>query len=315
MTDAYHTPVLAGEVVRLLNPQPGHTVVDATAGGGGHALLLGQRLAPDGVLVVVDQDREALEATRARLHDLSPTIIPIQGNFRNLPALLDQHGIGMVHGVLLDLGVSSHQLDAGERGFSFRTDAPLDMRMDPTRGVPASELLNETDARELTRILSEWGEERWAARIARFIVEARNTQPVRTTGELADLVKAAIPRKAWPPDIHPATRTFQAIRIAVNDELGALEEGLEGAVSRLQPGGRIAVIAYHSLEDRIVKHAFQRFAGRCQCPPGLPVCRCGARRIVEIITRKPVLPDQIEVRQNPRARSARLRAAERVEEF
>ncbi len=312
MNRPYHVPVLAGEVVRWLDPQPGHIVVDATAGGGGHSLLLGQKIAPDGVLVAIDQDPAALVATQAKLHDLSPTIIPIQGNFRRIAELLDTHAIPGANGILLDLGVSSHQLDAGYRGFSFRQDAPLDMRMDPSGDVSARHLLAQADESEISRILLEWGEERWAVRIARFIVEAREKRPIETTGDLVEVVKAAVPRKAWPRDIHPATRTFQALRIAVNDELGALEEGLEGAISKLLPAGRLAVIAYHSLEDRIVKRTFLRLSGRCQCPPDRPACECGARREVEVVTRKPVTPGDEEIRENPRSRSAKMRVAERV---
>lgn len=312
MSANYHIPVLVDEVVRLLNPQPGQTLVDGTVGGGGHALRLGERLQPGGTLIAIDQDPEALEAARVRLQHLSLTIMCVSGNFRKMPELLDAQGVSEVDGILLDLGVSSHQLEAGARGFSFRVDAPLDMRMNPTIGRTAARLLAESDEREIARILWEYGEERWAARIAKRIVERRAREPVATTKQLADLVSATIPKRAQPRDIHPATRTFQALRIAVNDELSALEEALAGGVPRLKPGGRFAVIAYHSLEDRIVKQTFARLSGRCQCPSGLPVCRCGARRTVEIITRKPVTPTEAEVRQNPRARSAKLRVAEKI---
>ncbi len=310
----YHRPVMAAEVVEYLDPQPGQAIVDGTAGGGGHALLLGERLGPQGTLVLIDRDPEALEAAKSRLDPLEVRKVLIHGNFRRLPGLLDSVGFGLVDGVLLDLGISSHQLDVGERGFSFRTDAPLDMRMDPSSGEPASDLIARLDRKELTRIMRDYGEERWAARIAEFIERERGANPIRTTMQLADIVKAAIPRKAWPRDIHPATRVFQALRLAVNDELGALEEAIDGVVTRLSVGGRIAVISYHSLEDRIVKRAFLRYSGRCQCPPGLPECRCGARRLLNTLTRKPVVPGEIEIRENPRARSAKLRVAERVKD-
>jgi 16S rRNA (cytosine1402-N4)-methyltransferase len=312
MTRPYHTPVLAAEVVRFLEPRPGQTIVDGTLGGGGHAVLLGERLQPDGRLIVIDQDPEALAAAQDRLSSLNLVIIPIRGNFRDLPAILDGCGVREMHGLLLDLGVSSHQFDAGERGFSFRSDHPLDMRMNPEGGETAADLLARLDEREITRILWEYGEERWAKRIAQFIVEGRAMAPVRSTKQLADLVSRAIPRKAHPPDTHPATRTYQSLRIAVNDELNALQEALDGGISRLAVGGRIAVISYHSLEDRIVKQTFAKMSGRCQCPPKLPICQCGATKTLEILTRKPVVATDHEVNENPRARSAKLRAARRV---
>ena len=305
----YHVPVLAGEVVRLLDPGPQDTVVDCTAGGGGHARLLADRLDANGKLVAIDQDPAALEATRQNLQDSLPLVVVVQSNMRRLAALLDSIGVVGVNRVLLDLGVSSRQFDEPERGFSFRFDAPLDMRMNPEDGIPASELLIRLPERELTRIIREYGEESWAARIARLIKLA---EPIETTGQLAEVVKSAIPRKVWPREIHPATKTFQALRIAVNDELNALQETLDQAIQRLLVGGRIAVISYHSLEDRIVKQTFLRYSGRCQCPPQLPECRCGAVKQVEIITKKPVIPDAVEVARNPRARSAKLRVAERV---
>ena len=312
MRSAYHEPVLPAEVVGLLDPKPGQTFVDSTVGGGGHSALIGERLGLNGTLVAIDQDREALAASLNKLYDLSPKIVFIHGNFRNLRALLVAHGIGAVDGILFDLGVSSHQLDSGERGFSFRVEAPLDMRMESSAGVPASELLARLDRTGIEQILREWGEERWAARIAQFIDERRKGQPILTTSDLAAVVEAAIPRKAWPTDIHPATRTFQALRIAVNDELSAVQEGIRAGVEMLKIGGRIAVISFHSLEDRIVKQSFLRLSGRCQCPPRLPECRCGARQVVRILTRKPVTASEEEKKRNPRSRSAKLRVAERT---
>lgn len=312
MSRPYHLPVLADEVVHFLRPRPGCTVVDGTAGGGGHALLLSEMLQPNGTLILVDQDPEALLEVRIRLEKCEITIKYCHGNFRCVRSLLAEHSVAKVDGILLDLGVSSHQLDAAERGFSFRRDAPLDMRMDATSGEPASELLARLSEREIAQMLLELGEERWAARIAQFIVRERQQTPILTTAHLARIVAAAIPKSAQPPDTHAATRTFQALRIAVNDELSALEEGLNGGVESLANGGRIAVISYHSLEDRIVKKAFTRLAGACQCPPGLPVCMCGAKQTVRIVTRKPIVPSDDEIRRNPRARSAKMRVAEKI---
>jgi 16S rRNA (cytosine1402-N4)-methyltransferase len=226
--------------------------------------------------------------------------------------LLREAGITEVAGLLLDLGVSSHQLDAADRGFSFRADAPLDMRMNAASGETAAELVARSTERELTRILQEYGEERWAARIARFIAEERGRKAITTTAQLASLVSAAIPKPAQPRDTHPATRTFQALRIAVNDELAALEQILQDGAGLLARGGRIAVISYHSLEDRIVKRGIARLTGKCECPPGLPVCRCGSTQVLRTVTRKPITPSEGEIRTNPRARSAKLRVAERV---
>jgi 16S rRNA (cytosine1402-N4)-methyltransferase len=300
------------EVVRLLNPQPAQIFVDGTVGGGGHARRIGERLVPGGTLVAIDRDREALAAAREVLDPLPLTVRYIHGNFRDLPALLEEAGIRTVHGIVLDLGVSSHQLDTPGRGFSFREDAPLDMRMDTTRGETAADLLARLDEPSLSRILLEYGEERWAARIARFILERRESEPIVTTGQLADLVRRAIPKGAHPRNIHVATRTFQALRLAVNGELEALQQALEGGVVRLAIGGRIAVLSYHSLEDRIVKQMFAWLGGKCRCPPGLPICRCGAKKSVRIVTRKPILPNEAEIAQNPRARSAKLRVVERI---
>lgn len=312
MTRPYHVPVLAEAAAQWLRPQPGQTFVDATAGGGGHARLLAQRLAPGGTLALIDRDPEALAAAGSALEGADVRTIAIHGNFREIAALLRSHSIERVEGALFDLGVSSHQLDAPERGFSFRADAPLDMRMDPTQGETAAQLLERMDEREIAQALYEYGEERWAARIARFIVEERRREPLKTTMQLAQLVQRAIPKAAQPKDIHAATKVFQALRILVNDELGALKEALSQTISLLAPGARMAVISYHSLEDRIVKETFLRLAGRCACPPGLPVCACGARSVIRILTRKPVIPDTAEIARNPRSRSARLRVAEKL---
>lgn len=314
MTAPYHIPVLADEVIHYLQPVPGAIHIDGTLGGGGHAQLIGERLVPGGTLVVIDRDPSALQEAQSRLAILSVNLISIHGNFRDIPRLLTERNISMVDGVLLDIGVSSHMFDVPERGFSFRTDAPLDMRMDPTTGETAAELIARSDEKELCRIFTEYGEERWAVRVARFLVDRRSREPIESTAQLVDVVMGAIPKGAQSKDIHPATRIFQALRIAVNDELGALQDALNGAVAMLAPGGRLAVVSYHSLEDRIVKRSFVRYSGRCECPPGLPMCFCGAKQIIKIITKKPVIPCDEEIRQNPRARSARLRVVEKLPE-
>jgi 16S rRNA (cytosine1402-N4)-methyltransferase len=314
MTRPYHVPVLAEAVTEWLRPESGQTFVDATAGGGGHARLLAQRLAPGGTIALIDRDPEALTAAQNALAGADVRVIAIHGDFREIASLLRSRSIERVEGALFDLGVSSHQLDEPGRGFSFRADAPLDMRMDPTRGETAAQILERMEEREIAKALYEYGEERWAARIARFIVEERRSRPLTTTLQLAILVQRAIPKEAHPKDIHAATRVFQALRILVNDELGALRQALTQTITLLASGARIAVIAYHSLEDRIVKETFLRLAGRCACPPGLPVCVCGARSVIRILTRKPVVPDPAEIAGNPRSRSARLRVAEKLQD-
>lgn len=311
MTSQYHVPVLLEAVLRWLQPRPGATIVDATLGGGGHSEALARALAPTGILIALDQDPEALAEAGRRLDGL-PGFRPVRGNFGDLSGLLDQQGVGQVDGVLMDLGVSSHQLDQAERGFSFRHDAPLDMRMDLQGGTTAADLVAELAESDLESTIREYGEERHARRIARRIVQEREREPILTTGRLARIVEAALPPPARHGRIHPATRTFQALRIAVNDELGALQRGLEAAVERLAPGGRVVVISYHSLEDRIVKTTFRRGEGECTCPPRVPFCQCQPLRLLRVLTRRPVEPDEGEIAANPRARSARLRAAERV---
>lgn len=307
----YHVPVLLEAALRWLNPRPGATIVDATLGGGGHSEALARALAPDGTLIAIDQDPEALEEAGRRLAG-QPGFRPLRGNFGDLQGLLDRHGVGKVDGVLMDLGVSSHQLDQAERGFSFRHDAPLDMRMDLQGGTTAAELVAELSEADLETTIRDYGEERFARRIARRIVQEREKEPILTTGRLARVVESAVPPPARHGRIHPATRTFQALRIAVNDELGVLQRGLDAAVERLAPGGRVVVISYHSLEDRIVKTTFRRYEGECTCPPRVPFCQCNPLRVLKVLTRKAVEPDEGEIAANPRARSARLRAAERV---
>lgn len=280
-------------------------VVDGTLGLGGHS----ERLLEAGDRVIgIDRDPRALARARERLARFGDAFTAVQGNFRNVRAILDEFGVERVDGVLVDLGVSSLQLDTAERGFSFRLPGPLDMRMGPD-AESVRELLDRVDEAELRRILYEWGEERWAPKIAKAILA--NSDRLETTTDLARVVAEAIPRGAWPKGIHPATRTFQALRIAVNDEMGALEEFLEAIPSLLAKGGRAVVISFHSLEDRAVKRAFAELAHPCRCPPGLPICGCGAAEW-KLLTRKVVRPDEEEVSRNPRARSARLRAVERL---
>lgn len=309
-----HEPVLLNEVLEMLRPQPGEIFVDCTTGVGGHSLEIASRINPHGRLVAIDRDREALAAARRRLQQFAETVVFVQDNFRHLKNILAALGLDYVDGILLDAGVSSHQLDEGERGFSYHADAALDMRMDRSSGITAAQLVNESSSEELTRIIRDFGEELWARRIAEFIVTRRQRGgPIRTTGELVEIIKAAIPAKARRHGNHPARRTFQALRIAVNDELAALEQALDDALLVLRPGGRLAVITFHSLEDRLVKKKLQRAAGCCQCPPGLPQCSCGWKQQALILTGKALRPTAEEVARNPRARSARLRAAVKVQ--
>ena len=314
-----HEPVMLAECLEYLAPAPGGTFVDATLGLGGHAVALLERVGPGGTVVGVDRDPEALRRAEARLRaacgEWSWTGCPVRTahtDFRHLGDTLDRLGIEAADGFLLDLGVSSMQLDVGARGFSFRSEGPLDMRMDPTRGDSAADLVNALPEEELARVLWQYGEERYSRRIARRIVERRRGAPLRTTRDLEEAVWGAYPPNERHGRLHPATRTFQALRIRVNDELAAIEPALTAAAERLAPGGRIVVLAYHSLEDRIVKRTFEYLAGRCRCPRELPVCACGAAERVKILTRKPLEPTEAEVERNPRARSARLRAVERL---
>jgi 16S rRNA (cytosine1402-N4)-methyltransferase len=318
--NAYHIPVLLAECVALLQPAPGKVMLDATLGGGGHSAALAQALGPDGTLIGLDCDPEALAAAETRFAALRPdsTIILIQTPFGKLEtALRDDLRTRnlLLDGVLFDLGVSSHQLDA-PRGFSFRRDEPLSMQMNPNDRDGAAELLAKISERELERILLEYGEERWARRIAQTIVKRRDGgERFETTAQLAAAAEQAVPRAAWPRDIHVATRTFQALRIAVNDELGELMAGLDAAIARLAPGGRIAVISYHSLEDRIVKQTFATAAGKTPSAPGSsPAAFLPPERepTLTLLTRKPILASDVEIARNPRARSAKLRAAERL---
>jgi 16S rRNA (cytosine1402-N4)-methyltransferase len=307
----YHIPVMRDEVIAVLNPQPGQTLLDCTVGGGGHAFALAERLGAGGRLIGLDQDPDALAAAGRRLAMFGERVLLRQARFDALGLILNELGIDTIDGALFDLGVSSYQLDTPARGFSFKDpEALLDMRMNPAAGGPtAADLLNRLTERELATLIRENSDEHWAARIARFAAERREAAPYRTVGQLVDTVHAAIPVRARPDDKHAATRTFQALRIAVNEELTVLGHALESAVDRLAKGGTIAALSYHSLEDRIVKQRFARLSGR---GPGEDVYGTPPAAIVHLLTRKAQEPDPVEVAANPRARSARLRAARKI---
>ena len=307
-----HIPVFLDEAVAYLKIEKSGTYVDGTLGGAGHALAISRQLDSGGWLIGIDRDPEAIERARQKLNAVQARVTLVHDDFRNLAAILDDLGISAINGAVFDLGVSSYQLDDPYRGFSYQHPADLDMRMDPTRSLTAYDIVNKSSAAELSKILLEYGEERWSKRIAQFIISARERAPVTTTEQLTEIIKAAIPAAARREGPHPARRTFQALRIAVNDELEALRSGLNAAIEHLTVGGRIAVISFHSLEDRIVKETFLRAVRRCSCPVSFPVCVCGNKPILKLITRKPVLPSAEEVSLNPRSRSARLRVAERI---
>lgn len=305
---------MADEVLRYLEPHRGGIYLDGTLGGGGHARLILEATAPDGILVGLDRDAAALAAAQASLAAFGARVLLRQGNFADMAAHLDQLGIAGLDGILLDLGVSSHQLDTPQRGFSFREEGPLDMRMNRGEGVSAARVLAEAELDELKRIFREYGEERWAGRIAREIVASRDRQPILTTLQLAELICRVVPGGRAPQRIHPATRIFQALRIHVNGELDNLRIGLDAAWRRLRAGGRLVVISFHSLEDRIVKQAFRALATGCLCPPRLAVCACGHKPVARVITRRSVRAGETEITVNPRARSAVLRAMAKLPE-
>jgi 16S rRNA (cytosine1402-N4)-methyltransferase len=308
-----HLPVLAEEVIEMLQPAAGSLQIDATVGGGGHTERILEASDPDGRLLGIDADGAAIARVAQRLERFGDRLVLRQANFRELAAVAPDAGFGAVDGLLFDLGLSSFQLADTERGFGFRAGGPLDMRFDATRGVSAAELLATLDATELTALFRRFGEEPFAPRIARAIVEARRTAPITTAEELAALVERVAPRSApGRRRIHPATRVFQALRIAVNEELDALSEALAAAVDLLRPGGRLVVLSYHSLEDRIVKRFLDAERKGCICPPSVPVCVCGRTPRLRLVTRPSLTPTDAEIAANPRARSARLRAAERI---
>ena len=307
-----HRPVLLHECIEALAIRPDGIYLDGTLGRGGHSEEIAKRLSDKGRLLCVDRDRQALEEAGRRLAPWADRITFLHGNFADLDALMDRAGVAAADGMLFDLGVSSPQLDDPERGFSYMHDAPLDMRMDRDDALTAWTVVNQWPREELRRVLSQYGEERYAGPIAAAIDKARQKAPIETTGQLVEVIRGALPAAALREKQHPAKRSFQGIRIAVNDELASVSRMLQAAIPRLNPGGRLAVISFHSLEDRIVKSELAAAAKGCTCPPEFPVCVCGKTPQVKLVTRKPILPGEDELEENPRARSAKLRVAEKV---
>ena len=309
-----HKPVLLDECIEGLNIRPDGVYVDGTLGRAGHSREIAKRLTT-GRLICIDRDMAAIEAAQTRLADWMDRVTLIHSNFSELGEVLKEAGIAGVDGMLFDLGVSSPQLDDASRGFSYMQDAPLDMRMDVSAPLTAYEVVNTWSFEELRRILTEYGEERYSSRIAKAIVTVRETTPIETTLQLVDVIKSAMPSAALREKQHPAKRSFQAIRIAVNGELDALPPMLSAAVESLNPGGRLAVITFHSLEDRIVKQTMKELATGCTCPPNFPVCVCGNKPKIRLVSRKPIVSGEAELEENPRARSAKLRVAEKCDPF
>ncbi|MEF2964678.1 16S rRNA (cytosine(1402)-N(4))-methyltransferase RsmH [Paenibacillus sp. M1] len=316
----HHITVLKKEATEGLHIKPDGIYVDCTLGGGGHSSVILSQLTEEGRLIAFDQDDWALDNAKEHLSAYGERLTLVKSNFRHLEEKLlelawipRRNGVPQVDGILFDLGVSSPQFDEGERGFSYNADAPLDMRMDQSAGLTAREIVNEWPEREIARILFQYGEEKFSRRIAKVIAAKRLESPIETTGELVELIKEGIPAAARRTGGHPAKRSFQALRIAVNDELGALEEGLHAAVRCLAPGGRVSVITFHSLEDRICKQIFAGYVEKCTCPPDFPMCVCGGKGELKLINRKPLVPSDEELEQNPRARSAKLRVAEKLQ--
>ena len=307
-----HIPVLLGEVLEYLAPERGGTFVDGTLGGGGHAEAVLERLPESGRLIGIDRDWDAVHAAENRLRGYGARFTALHGNFFQMKSLLGEIGVTEANGILLDLGVSSHQLDTPERGFSYKTEAPLDMRMDTTAPLTAREVVNTYPQEALARVLWEYGEERFSRRIAEFICRARDKKPIETTLELAEIARSAIPAKYRNEPQHPARRTFQAIRIEVNGELRELDRAVEEACDLLQKGGRLCIITFHSLEDRIVKQAFKRFERPCTCPPSAPVCICGKEPKAKILTKKPLTASEEEAAENSRSNCAKLRCMEKI---
>ena len=314
--DFGHISVLLNETVESLNIRPDGIYVDGTLGGGGHAYHVAERLTGGGRLIGIDQDADAIAAATERLKPFADRVSIVRDNYVNIKSVLSGLGITeedkAVDGIYLDLGVSSWQLDNAERGFSYMEDAPLDMRMDRRQSQTAADLVNTATEQELFRIIRDYGEDRFAKNIAKHIVQARERKPVETTKELADIIRGAIPMKVQVTGGHPAMRTFQAIRIALNEELTVLENSIDTMIRLLKPGGRLSIITFHSLEDRIVKNGFRRNEHPCICPPGFPVCVCGRESLGTVITKKPILPTEEEIRENSRSHSAKLRVFERA---
>lgn len=307
-----HTPVLLNEVIENLNIRPDGTYIDGTLGGAGHSHEIATRLTSGGRLIGIDQDKDAVMAATKRLSGLADKVTIIRSNYENIPEIAKELGIEGVDGILLDLGVSSYQLDNPERGFSYNTDEPLDMRMDQDAAVSARTIVNTYSEEELTRILRDYGEEKFAARIAGAIVKKRQEKPLETTGELVKIIRACVPMKMQEKFGNPCKRTFQAIRIACNRELEVLEDSIDGLIDLLNPGGRLCIITFHSLEDRICKNAFRRNENPCICPPQFPVCVCGRKSKGRVITKKAILPSEEELAFNKRSASAKLRVFEKA---
>lgn len=307
-----HVSVLYEPVMELLNVRPGCIYADGTLGGGGHASGVCERLQGSGTFIGIDRDRDALNAASKRLEPFGCEKHFVQSNYADIKLVLRELGISGLDGALLDLGVSSFQLDNPERGFSYMQDAPLDMRMNAQDSFTAEDVVNDYSEKQLAKVIKDYGEERWAARIAQFIAKERKSHRITTTGELVDIIKAAIPAAARQNGPHPAKRTFQAIRIEVNDELGQLERAVTDFMDVMAPGGRLAIISFHSLEDRLVKEAFNKRLNPCTCPPNLPVCVCGKKADIKKVTRKPVEASPEELEENPRSRSAKLRVIEKL---
>ena len=311
--DDGHRPVLLHPLIESLQPRPGQTVVDGTLGAGGVSTALAERILPGGLLIAIDRDPVAVERGRERLTRFGNAVRVVHGDYGDLSGILADQDVEAIDALTLDLGISSVQLDDPTRGFAFRFDGPLDMRLDPGDGSPcAADIVNEWDEAEIAAIIKRFGEESFARGIAAAIVRRRRERPITTTTELREIVERSIPRRYWPKRIHPATRTFQALRIAVNHELESLERGLQAAITALRPGGRLGVIAFHSLEDTLVKNALHVAARSCLCPPQQPICTCAHRASLLLLTRKAIKADAAEIAVNPRARSARLRVAEKL---
>lgn len=307
-----HISVLLNECIEGLAIKPNGIYVDGTLGGAGHASVVCTHLDKDGYFIGIDQDKNALLVSTERLKDVKPKVSIVNSNFENVSKVLEDLNVKGIDGMLIDLGVSSHQLDEPTRGFSYMNDAPLDMRMDQDGTYTAYDVVNDLPEQELFHIIKDYGEEKWAKRVAQFIVEARKEKNIETTYELVEIIKKAIPHGARKDGPHPAKRTFQAIRIAVNRELEIIEPTIISVVNKLNSGGRLCIITFHSLEDRIVKHAFRKLENPCTCDPHIPICVCGKKPMVKVVTRKPILPTGEEVEFNPRSRSAKLRIIERI---
>ncbi len=307
-----HYPVMLSEVIGNLNIKPDGIYVDGTLGGAGHSSVICKNLSKEGVLIAIDQDEEAIKTSTERLKDSENRVIIERANYSEFISILNKYNVANIDGILLDLGVSSYQLDTADRGFTYRSNAPLDMRMDQRMERTAKDIVNGYSEMELFRIIRDYGEDRFAKNIAKHIVEARSKKTIETTFELNDIIEASIPAKVRKTGGHPSKRTFQALRIELNDELNVLKNTLEDMVKSLKPGGRMCIITFHSLEDRIVKNSFKTFEDPCICPPNFPVCTCGRKPLGRVVTRKPILPSEKELSENSRSKSAKLRVFERV---